>query len=213
MQTESMIEKELKYQLTNQNYMKLKEYLKSKVSTHQVTNHRNYYLETERFELRKNGVSLRFRVKADNSVYITLKRRKNALGNNVHIKDEHTMRLMSLSSQDQGAHASWLQNKEVRAFLESQISDSDILKKIRLIGCLETERLHFELFSDIEPLLLDRSNYLDKEDYEIEWETEFIERASSYLEDIFNVLDIEAIENTDAKSRRFFREYVSKRDK
>ena len=129
---------------------------------------------------------------------------KNAQ-NNLHIKDEYTIKIQPEDFKR------FINNKSID-FLKSNKQIKEILgttinmDKISNLGVLITERSLCELSPGLPPLNIDVNKYLKKKDYEVEWEGEDIYSHKDILLKIFKELNISFVENTCSKRKRFLRE-------
>lgn len=204
------IEKEIKYQLTEKDFKEFEKYIESsnyrrKECKHQV----NYYIDTKEFLLMKNKITLRLRqMLDDNSFQLTLKipkeKREDELVKHVKVKNEYTISLNNHQADE-------ILNNKIKNYtnlLENYVpilKDENIVNELKVIGKLYTERKNYLLDEDDSVLSLDRSEYLDVEDYEIEWEAKDLNKASSFLNNIFEKLNITPKDKFDSKNSRFIR--------
>lgn len=156
----------------------------------QTTNHTNYYYDTEKYSLNKINFTLRIREKGGKYV-ATIKQHTGTPDCNVEISE---------TARDQ------FDDSFFKAY------------QVMLHGKLETERLSVNRDSGI-TIVLDKNNYLDKTDYELEIEyPQSLEmEAADELRSIITVLlesgcirnakiFTKLAERTTSKSNRFFSE-------
>jgi uncharacterized protein YjbK len=160
------------------------------ISNHQFILQQNHYFDTASFSLKDNKAALRIRLK-NNSYTLTLKQ--------------------TISEGMLETHQS-LTHEEAKAILDgSFILHGDIFdiitglqiepNEIKYLGTLETNRAEIKYLSGI--LVFDHSHYLNKDDYEIEYEAENYKQGK---QDFYNMLKKYhiPIRETENKIRRFF---------
>lgn len=202
MQLTESIEKEIKIMLQEVEFYTLKDYLEKKCTKVTVKNQINYYFDTNSYYLKKNNYS--FRVRYSNGNYeLTLKKRiKKVL--NKSIKNELNIQITNdIFHQIMDKGISRNQNRDLfDVLLENSTIPID--STIQLLGELKTFRQFYYVNEFEEPLILDISYYLNKVDYEMEWEVDNLDDSIKNLEKIFDELQIKINTNSVSKSTRFF---------
>jgi uncharacterized protein YjbK len=142
----------------------------------------NYYYDTESESLRKQNVTVRVREK-NNKYQGTIKR---------HLAD-------GCSTEE---------NFRMKALQNIMMFEGE---NIYMKGSLETKRTTYYLSDDV-MIMLDRNEYLDNIDYELEVECpkEFMEQAKGIVFLIKELLHSERMESSIHKSERFFRRLNNK---
>lgn len=199
------IERELKYLVKKSEFYNLKKYLDSSCLLCNTVIQTNYYFDTSNYTLKSKGISLRLREIDHKEYYLTVKVKNAEVINNLHIKKEYCMQI----NQKDFDLIKGL--KDIRILSETLELLKNILEycqdesALNMIGCLTTKRISYKIPGFDEPILLDKNMYLSRTDYEIEWETEEIDRASQKIKNIFDGLGITAQVNSVSKSSRFIR--------
>lgn len=201
------LEKEIKYGLNRVDYLSLMDYFNREGMNKYVNDQVNYYLDTNGMELVKLGISMRLRA-IDNTCYeFTIKSGGAEAKSNVSIKKEFTVVV------DREAFESLISGASIKEFIKTSDQaglyikqlklDDSMLDKVNIIGKLSTIRTFFELEKEIEPVNLDLSHYGEYEDYELEWETEQLEKAAQRINEIFKELSIKPLPEMISKRARF----------
>lgn len=199
------IERELKYLIDKQRFRRLYKYLCKHATLDSVTRQVNHYLDTESFSLQNNKISVRIRTKKDYAE-LTCKMAKpsQAKIRDFMQSDEYTKPL-SLNQAYK-----FLKKGLPADILQDLIPQYEILNdgfdKLICHGRLRTTRLEFIIDKTIEPLLLDINRYLGTFDYELEWETDNLDKARALLYKLFSSAGItfDHIPKVMTKRRRYF---------
>lgn len=150
----------------------------------------NYYFETDNFALKKQGAALRIREKNGHYV-LTLKQPYQDGLLETHNKITHdTLQL-------------WLRN-EITSIpnIDSKLNELSISRdKIKYGGQLLTERIEVNQFDAL--IVLDKSKYNHKIDYELEVEASSKEKAEQVLNQLLEMYQIEK-KHTPNKIARFY---------
>lgn len=199
-------EKEFKFQLKKDDFSKLKFYIENtgykKIG---VINQVNFYIDTGEFDLRNLGMSLRVRhfIDDDNFEFTLKLKKENAKEEvNLKIKEEFTVELKKEEAED------IIKNGRVKDYLylfENRIEPllkDKVKDKLNILGHLTTERSNYNI-NERSMLSFDKSMYLGKEDYELELETENIEKDKVFLEEIFKENSIKVCDKSKSKLKRF----------
>ena len=150
----------------------------------------NYYIDTEQFDLRSHKSALRIRVK-DDYYEMTLK-----------VPAE-----VGLMEYNFETHVIPELNKELVANdlpleITEQLNKMNVdVNQLVILGALTTSRLEKEIQGNL--LVLDRSDYLNYQDYELEYEVEDYDDGLIQFEMILETFDIKH-ETPENKVQRFF---------
>ncbi|PTF00023.1 CYTH domain-containing protein [Staphylococcus equorum] len=150
----------------------------------------NYYIDTEQFDLRSHKSALRIRVK-DDYYEMTLK-----------IPAE-----VGLMEYNFETHVIPELNKELVANdlpleITEQLNKMNVdVNQLVILGALTTSRLEKEVQGNL--LVLDKSDYLNYQDYELEYEVEDYDDGLIQFKMILEVFDIKH-ETPENKVQRFF---------
>lgn len=182
------IEIEFKNMITENEYNRLIENFST--SNDQVVTQKNYYFDTPSFSLRQQQSALRIRYKKGNYT-LTLKQPHTTgkLETNQDISPEQAERMLQDDKFISG---------EVKDILIQVNIDVDELKNL---GALTTHRFEIPYKSGL--LVLDHSQYLGTDDYEIEFEVPNEEQGKIEFEALLNQYQI-PVRKTDNKIKRFF---------
>ncbi|TYB30957.1 MAG: CYTH domain-containing protein [Candidatus Mcinerneyibacterium aminivorans] len=195
-----MIEKELKYLLTEDEYYRLLKFLKKIGHSIDMKILENYYFDTKNFDLLNSGVSLRLRSINGKSWEFTYKckvrgkeyseRKDSLLINeelNNEIKEEEAMKLINHKKSIWDLKYSYL--KKLKKELPA---NNNILDKIKMIGHMQVSRLPIKFKPYNIPLEIDKIFYGDeKKEFELESETKQLQLSESVITKIFSRLNIE----------------------
>lgn len=150
----------------------------------------NYYIDTEQFDLRSHKSALRIRVK-DDYYEMTLK-----------IPAE-----VGLMEYNFETHVIPELNKELVANdlpleITEQLNKMNVdVNQLVILGALTTSRLEKEVQGNL--LVLDKSDYLNYQDYELEYEVEDYDNGLIQFKMILEAFDIKH-ETPENKVQRFF---------
>lgn len=202
-----LIEKELKYQFNKKDFDILKAYIDENAKLGGVVVQKNYYFDTEFFDLKKCGMTVRVRVKGLSSCEFTVKSEITLDSNNCKIKHEENMALNIKEVREIVEKGNLHEFADLFKEFKSEYSSKFLTKDVKLLGCLETKRTTYNFDGEDGIICFDENSYLDIQDYEIEWETDHLDRAISQMNAIFNMLGIEPLALSDSKSSRFIKCY------
>ncbi|MDG0843255.1 CYTH domain-containing protein [Staphylococcus equorum] len=150
----------------------------------------NYYIDTEQFDLRSHNSALRIRVK-DKFYEMTLK-----------VPAE-----VGLMEYNFETHVIPELNKALAASdlpleITQQLNKMNVdVNQLVILGALTTSRLEKEIQGNL--LVLDRSDYLNYQDYELEYEVEDYDEGLIQFKMILETFDIKH-ETPENKVQRFF---------
>ncbi|WDV47210.1 CYTH domain-containing protein [Clostridiaceae bacterium M8S5] len=207
------VEKELKYRLSQSDFIKFKEFLNNnkyiKVNSFiQI----NYYIDTKNFCFKEKDITVRIRkIIKDNdwSYEFTVKTPKgNNLNDYYKIKNEYTIILNSRIATNLITKNDFKKHKDIFSPIFNDMKLKVDLSKLNVLGELKTKRELYIIDKKYEPLNIDLNSYLKCEDYEIEWETEKISNAQKKIERIFYLLSIIPQNGCVSKNTRFFNKYL-----
>ncbi|MDX5474622.1 MAG: CYTH domain-containing protein [Bacillaceae bacterium] len=151
----------------------------------------NYYLDTDDFQLKSHGCALRIREKK--GMYtLTLKQPKG----NALLETHQEITIDEMNSIKDG---NCIPQGSISAILTNDLSVND--KLIKYFGSLTTYR--FETMHESGLLVLDKSEYLDETDYELEFEVSNYEVGQAEFEQL---LDVQKIQMRETKNKivRFY---------
>lgn len=149
----------------------------------------NYYVDTDRFDLRSNYLMLRIRKREDMNM-LTLK---------VPIDEHVTEEFHNPLNED--IHIGDIVNKDMLSRPMFLIIRSHLINRtLRVVGKLTTLRKEIDYNGGT--LVLDYSTYLGHEDYEIEFEVDDVSKETVFNEllDTFNITK----KDTPVKVERFY---------
>lgn len=131
----------------------------------------NYYIDTSQFDLRNHKSALRIRVK-DESYEMTLKV-PSKIGLMEYNFETHIIPELDKTISEQ----------DLPTDIAAELSKMDIdMDNLVILGALTTDRLEKEVQGNL--LVLDKSKYLDYQDYELEYE------VTDYNEGLINFKSI-----------------------
>jgi uncharacterized protein YjbK len=192
------IEIEFKNMLTMKEYEHLlKEF---NINEKQIIRQENHYFDTACFTLKEKGAALRIRQKND-QFELTLKQPAT-----VGLLESN--QIISKAEVD----AAILSGKLPKGFIHDIIKKIGVpIGQIEYFGSLVTKRTELEYKQGL--LVLDHSYYLNKEDFELEYEVENYERGLETFNE-FLTQHVIPKRKTDNKIRRFYKEmFIQKKNK
>lgn len=184
------IEIEFKNMLTESEYKKLLSELQ--VDPNQIFSQENHYFDTPDFALKKAGSALRIRRKK-NHYELTLKQPASVglLETNQILSEEECLTALQYGKLPTGT-------------IHELIEATGIpLLKVEYFGSLLTNRIELPYKKGI--LVLDHSSYLNKDDYELEYEVEEFEEGQAAFKEFLAHYQIPE-RKTENKIRRFYME-------
>jgi uncharacterized protein YjbK len=182
------IEIEFKNMLTQEEFHFLKEHFK--IETEQFKKQINHYFDTNSFSLKDHGSALRIREKGSN-FEMTLKQpaEQGLL---------ETNQLLSPAQAEEALSSGKLPEGDVKEAVVALIKD---IGALHYFGSLTTVRAEVEHKGGL--LVLDHSYYLNKEDYELEYEVTNESEGYKIFSKLLEELKI-PIRPTDNKIKRFY---------
>ncbi|WP_026883338.1 CYTH domain-containing protein [Clostridium akagii] len=200
------IEREIKYQLCKEDFVKFNNYLNKEHIFVSKGVHRNYYIDSNDLYLKNKGVSVRIREIFNKRYEYTVKMTMKEVSGNIHIKKEYTIELEKTIAEkilfDGNLNSYEYLIEPIIKYVGGQ---TDTYKGLSIIGFMETERLFYLFGDEIDPINVDKSVYLGVDDYEIEWETN--SNSLYKLTNAINLLNIIPLENHESKNARFLSVY------
>lgn len=183
-----IIEIEFKNMLNKNEYERLLQIFQ--IKQEQIFSQENHYFDTTDFALKKLGSALRIR-KKENDFELTLKQ-PASVGlletTQILTADEFTTSL-SIGSLPEG-------------IVYDRITDLGVpFVKLEYFGSLTTKRVEFSYKQGL--LVLDHSYYLNKDDYELEYEVENYQLGMQIFQDLLKQYDIPK-RQTKNKIHRFY---------
>lgn len=189
------IEIEFKNLLTKKEFEKMTQYFS--IEKKQFNTQENHYFDTPDFSLKANGAALRIRQK-NNKYVLTLKQpaQEGLLETHETLSSEEAQEILETNKIKIGAISNIL-------LTEFGVSPT----KLELFGTLTTSRAETKYMDGT--LVLDHSNYLSKEDYELEYEVADYAIGKENFTNLLKELNIPS-RQTDNKIKRFYNEKFKK---
>lgn len=182
------IEIEFKNMLTKEEFTLLKSYLNMSEAMFHIQE--NHYFDTKDFSLKDLGCALRVRVKNDKYV-LTLKEplETGLLETHQSLSPEEAEKIIK--------HGTVVDGPVMDQLIKLNIT----LKDLEYFGSLTTSRAEKNYEGGL--VVLDHSSYLNKEDYELEYEVVDFNTGQQRFKDILKKLNI-PIRKSDNKIQRFY---------
>lgn len=201
------IETEIKYQLTERDFNKFAEYCNENYKKVDSVLQENHYLDTKQLYFDNVNVSMRIRKYIGKDYELTIKKPMESFYENLHIKDEYTVKICNQDAEEI-IKANHIEKEScIYSLIVNAVPKWVYSEKLFVIGKLKTARENYKCTNIDGIISLDTSNYFDKTDFEVEWETEAIYKAQDELRNIFKKLSIIPIADTFSKRSRFIRAY------
>lgn len=185
------IEIEFKNLLTQEEFQQLQNHfnLKEQHFKHQV----NHYFDTPDYKLKKHGAALRIREK-DGKYVLTLKQpaTEGLLESHESLQEEQAQAILSNNTIPAG---------KIAAIIQTEFSIQT--EELHCFGSLATSRAELDYKGGT--LVFDHSRYLNKEDFELEYEVTDYTVGKVAFENLLKELNIPSRE-TDNKIKRFYNE-------
>ncbi len=180
------IEIEAKALLTREDYNKVLRHFKLDVADGYIQ--KNYYIETENYDLKKLGLSLRIRKL--NGYVMTF---KLPMAEGLLEKSQNLVKEQFRKFQEEGIFP----EGDIADFIESLYID---LADLKIVASLSTLRIEKEV-EDL-TLAIDENRYGDVQDYELEMEATSMKKAKTLLENVCKEAGIPYRENLNSKQKR-----------
>lgn len=182
------IEIEFKNMLTSEEFLQLK--LHFNIDQNKFKKQVNHYFDTPSFSLKSLNSALRIREKGT-LFEMTLKQpAKQGL--------LETNQLLSAEQAENMLNSGKIVDGEVKDIITKMVEDADTLQ---YFGSLTTNRAEFNYKDGL--LVLDHSDYLNTEDYEIEYEVPDEAEGFKVFSELLSELKI-PVRSTDNKIKRFY---------
>lgn len=180
------IEIEVKTLITKEEYERLLEFFKDE--KREAVNQTNYYIDTKNSDLKKHEVSLRIR--RLNGFVMTL---KTPLSEGLLEKSQ----LISAQEFNAFIKNNVFPTGTISEFIERLYIEPSSLTTL---AELRTSRVNIPYNGYL--LAVDKNEYADQVDYELEMEGSSLEKARFFLEEVCEKVDIKFVENKVSKQKR-----------
>lgn len=183
-----ILEIEFKNMLTKSEYEKLLKIFQ--INQEQIFTQENHYFDTPDFTLKNFGSALRIRQK-ENNYELTLKQPASVglLETTQILSAQEFTTALQLGSLPKG-------------IVYDRMTDLGVaIKEVEYFGSLTTNRVEFSYKKGI--LVLDHSYYLNKDDYELEYEVEDFQLGNQIFQELLKQYEIPK-RQTKNKIRRFY---------
>lgn len=200
---EYQLEQEWKGLMNEDAFHRLLDYAARKGLSITEANQINHYFDTEDLKLLNRAAMVRIREKG-NKYEMTCKiAHVNNQDDQPQTTDEYNV---MITANEADAYINkgkkWTEQNEIYNKVKEHLGvDVELLH----LGALRTKRIAIDFQNGLEPLCLDHSEYLGITDYELEWETNDIQRAKEVLSQCIEELQIDVDWNVLPKSARFFK--------
>ncbi|RLQ97176.1 CYTH domain-containing protein [Falsibacillus albus] len=184
------IEIEFKNMLTKDEFDKINNALS--LTSDDFFQQENHYFDTDDFYLKENKSALRIRVK--NGKYVLTLKEPAEVG----LLETH--QLLNAVQVDQVIHDLNFPRGEVTNRLHEMGTD---IERLQLVGSLKTNRAELPFRGGL--LVMDHSSYLNKEDFELEYEVSDFQNGEEIFLEFLSDLKIPR-RNTENKIQRFYKE-------
>ncbi len=183
------LEIEFKNMLTEQEFKALQTYFS--LNENAFFSQKNYYFDTPAFMLRDLHSALRIREK-NNRFELTLKEQKiqGQLETTQPLAKEEARQMIETGELPEGP-------------VQNRLNELGVTDNIEYFGALETHRCEIEYRGGL--LVLDRSYYLKKVDFEVEYEVDDINKGEKVFLELLNELNIPRRKSQN-KIARFYQE-------
>lgn len=182
------IEIEFKNLLTKEEFSRLEKFLN--IHKHDFYSQENHYFDTNDFSLKERGCALRIR-KKNGHFELTLKQPAS-------VGLLETNQLLTEKEANLMLH----KGKIIEGIVADELNKMQIpLEKLQFFGSLKTERAETKYKDGV--LVLDKSTYLNKEDFEIEYEVNDEAKGKEVFKQLLGKLNI-PMRKTKNKIQRFY---------
>lgn len=184
------IEIEFKNMVTKDEFSSLMKFLE--ICDQDFTEQVNHYFDTPEFSLKSSGSALRIREK-NGSFEMTLKQPhpEGLLETNESLTQSEAQQMLNTGK---------ITSEQIKNSIKKMGVDTD---KLQYFGTLSTVRAEREYLNGL--AVLDHSRYLNKEDFEIEYEVRNREEGEFIFLNMLEKLNI-PVRNTENKIKRFYNE-------
>ncbi len=187
------IEYEKRVLIDEVQYQKILHFFQKKYSDHKIIEQTNYYFDTNLFDLKAKGSVLRLRKLLEESPELTLKikGRKGDLeiNQNLTSKDENILLMRNIIPEG-----------EIKEYL---LNEGFLLPSFHMLGSLKTNRMEIKINDYL--VVIDKNEYLDICDYNLEIEATSINRAETILLELCDFFGLEYKKDYSSKSSRLFK--------
>lgn len=187
------IEYEKRVLINEDQYQKILHFFLEKYADHRSFEQKNYYFDTYSFDLKTRGIVFRLRKMEKRCSEITLKIKglNGDLEINQILTSEEEKHLLSKNEIPEG---------EIKDYL---FHEDFLLPSFNLLGSLKTNRMEIRI--DDYLIVIDKNEYLDICDYNLEVEANSIIRAESIILELCHSFGLEYKNDYSSKSSRLFK--------
>ncbi|MGL5718720.1 MAG: CYTH domain-containing protein [Paraclostridium sp.] len=212
-----IIEKELKYLISEDDFLKLRHFFTNCSFTKKNKINENFYFESKNFRLEDIGLSIRLRKNGLDIYELTIKDTVENSIENLQIKEEHTMTLTHEQVVEiftmNSISIYWKVFSELKNIenIIKKLEDNKINELILLDSSLLTKREIYESHNYKNLVFfLDENKYLSLIDYELEIEIydENLEKNIEIVNSLLLELNIKSNKSSISKSKRFKNTFV-----
>ncbi|GLB58924.1 CYTH domain-containing protein [Cytobacillus sp. NCCP-133] len=184
------IEIEFKNIVTSDEFSRLMQFFE--IGEHDFTEQVNHYFDTPEFSLKSSGSALRIREK-NGSFELTLKQShpEGLLETNEYLTQSEVQQMLKTGK---------ITSQQIQKLIEKM---SIATHKLQYFGTLSTARAEKKHLNGL--AVLDHSRYLNKEDFELEYEVSNREEGHSAFLNLLEQLNI-PVRNTENKIKRLYNE-------
>lgn len=186
------IEYEKRVLINEDQYQRILHFFLKKYPSHRSFDQTNYYFDTKSFHLKTKGIVFRLRKTAKVGPEMTLKIK--GLNGDLEINQKLTSKeKYSLLNEIE------IPKGEIHDFLSNE---GLFFPSLHLIGLLKTKRV--EVIIDDYLIVLDKNEYLNICDYNLEIEANSIKRAESIILELCDFFELEYKNDYSSKSSRLY---------
>lgn len=187
------IEYEKRVLINEDQYQKILHFFLEKYPDHRSFEQKNYYFDTFSFDLKTRGIVFRLRKMEKEHPELTLKIKgsNGDLEINQILTSEEEKNLLSKNEIPEG---------EIKNFLSHE---DFLLPSLDLLGSLKTNRMEVRI--DDYLIVVDKNEYIDVCDYNLEIEANSIIRAESIILELCHSFGLEYKNDYSSKSNRLFK--------
>jgi len=187
------IEYEKRVLINEDQYQKILQFFLNKYPDRQIFKQTNYYFDTNSFDLKTRGIVFRLRKmeKEDPELTLKIKGSNGDIEINQVLTSKGEKSLMNENEIPEGEIKDYLSHKGL------------LLHPFHLLGSLRTNRL--EIYVDDYFIVVDKNEYLDICDFNLEVEANSIKRAESIILELCGFFELEYKKDYSSKSSRLFK--------